>query len=308
MQDTQQQQQANQLAQKTYSAGDTVAESYAGESSDVGEQTVIPSRPRPTYFQCSADIQYLHTDNMFESDYNRQSADELISTAEFALAPTPYDLAGGKFAPQVGYINQWYNFGLTGDKTDGFFPVKLNNYDFTAEMPFLDMAWTKDNWTYDAGFDFTRLISGPSGPEFYREYTPHWGVRKQFDFAWNANLSAGYVGDVRFGVLSNPQFLPVASDYNNRVDQDLLLTYTQQLCQHALLQPYYCFQYTHFIAGGADRDDYLNTAGVALYWVITPQVSARLFASYAARNTTAHNASDYGQLNEGVGLNLTFRF
>jgi type II secretory pathway pseudopilin PulG len=308
IQNSQQQQQTGDLAQQTYSAGQDVPASYAGEVSDVGEQTVIAPGPRPTYFEAVADAQYLHTDNMFLSGYNKQSADELISTAEFSLAPTPYPLWHGSFAPRVGYINQWYNFGLTGDKTDGAFPEKLNNFDFTAEMPYIDMAWARNNWTFDAGFDFTSLISGQTGPEFYREYTPHWGVQKLLPFTGNSSLDIGYEGDVRFGVLNDPAALPVASDYNNRIDQDLMVAYTQKLCSHLMVQPYYSFQYTHFISGGVDRDDFLNTAGLSLYWMFTPQVSARIFASYAAMNTTAHGITDYNQLNEGFGLNLTFRF
>jgi hypothetical protein len=308
MDNTQSQQQAGQIAKSSYAPGDSVAESYAGEVSDVGEQTVIRLKPRATHFEFSADVQYLHTDNMFDSDAKQQEADELISTVSFALAPSAYPLEGGDFAPRVGYEQQWYNFGLMGRTTDGFIPTKLNNYDFTAEMPFLDLAWTKNHWTYDAGFNFTRLISGPDGGEFYREYTPHWGVQRLFQINDGASVAVGYEGDFRFGVLNNPAALTVASDYNNRTDQGLFATYTQRLCTHAVLQPFYRFNYTHFLSGGVDRDDYFNSVGAALYWVFTPQISARLFVSFEARNTSAPNASDYRRLDDGVGLNLTFRF
>ena len=301
----QQRRQAEQAAKTAYHAGDKVAEAYAGESSDTGEQVVILRRARPTYLEASADVQYLRTDNMFLSEHNRQDADELISTVQLALAPAPYDLAGGKFAPRVGYRHQWFDFGLWGAKIDGI-GTKLNTYDFNAQTAFVDMSWTRAGWTFDAGFDFTRLLTTTAYNEFYREYVPHWGVQKNFPLTATAAVSVGYEGDYRFSDLNNTG-LPVASDYNDRTDHGIFASYTQTFGKHAMLQPFYRFKYTCFTAD-VHRDDCLNSLGVAFYWFFTPQISARAFASYDLRQSSATGISDYEKLDTGVGLNLTFRF
>lgn len=302
----QQRRQAEQAAKTAYRAGDKVAEAYAGESSDTGEQLVILRRARPTYLEASADVQYLYTDNMFLSEHNRQDADVLVSTVQMALAPMPYDLAGGEFAPRVGYRHQWFDFGLWGAKLDGS-DIKLDAYDFNAQTAFADMKWTRAGWAFDAGFDFTRLLTTSAYNEFYREYVPHWGVQKTFPLNNTAIVSVGYEGDYRFSDFNNGA-LPLASDYNDRIDQGVFASLTQTLGSRALLQPYYRFKYTHFTAGGVDRDDCLNSFGVALYWFFTPRVSTRVFANYDLRNSSAAGIAEYSKLDAGVGLNLTFRF
>ena len=301
----QQRRQAEQAAKTVYHAGDKVAEAYTGESSDTGEQVVILRRARPTYLEASADVQYLRTDNLFLSEHQRQDVDELVSTIQLALAPTPYDLAGGSFVPRVGYRHQWYDFGLWGAKLDGS-DTKLDTYDFNAQTAFADMRWSRAGWSFDAGLDFTRLLTTSTYNEFYREYVPHWSVQKTLSLSATAAVSFGYEGDYRFGELSHTGLL-VSSDYNDRTDHGLFATYTQTFGRHAMLQPYYRFKYTHFTAD-VNRDDTLNSFGVAFYWFFTPQISARAFASYDLRHSSATGISDYEKLDTGVGLNLTFRF
>ena len=301
----QQRRQIEQAAKTAYHAGDKVAEAYAGESSDTGDQVVILRKARPTYLEASADVQYLHTDNMFLSEHNKQGADELISTVQIALAPAPYDLAGGKFAPRVGYRHQWYDFGLWGAKLDGY-DTKLNTYDFNAQTAFADMRWTRARWNFDAGFEFTRLLATSDYNEFYRECVPHWGVQRMFPLNDTATISVGYEGDYRFSKLTSAG-LTVASDYNDRTDHGILASYTQTFGKHAVLQPYYRFKYTHFTAD-VNRDDCLNSFGVAFYWFFTPRISARAFASYDLRQSSATGIADYRKLDTGMGLNLTFRF
>lgn len=301
----QQRRQIEQSARTAYHAGDKVAEAYAGESGDTGEQVVILRKARPTYLEASADVQYLRTDNMFLSEHNRQQVDELISTVQIALAPAPYDFAGGKFAPRAGYRHQWYDFGLWGAKLDGF-DTKLDTYDFNAQTAFADMRWVRARWSFDAGFDFTRLLTTSDYNEFYREYVPHWGVQRMFQPNDTATVIIGYEGDYRFSALNNAGlFIP--SNYNDRTDHGILMSYTQKFGQHAALQPYYRFKYTHFTAD-VNRDDCLNSFGVAFYWFFTPRISARAFASYDIRQSSATGIADYRKLDTGMGLNLTFRF
>lgn len=302
----QQRRQAEQAAKTVYHAGDKVAEAYEGECSDTGEQVVILHQARPTWLEVSADVQYLRTDNMFLSEHSRQEADVLVSTVQLALAPTPYDLGGGKFAPRAGYRHQWFDFGLWGAELDNV-PVKLDTYDFNAQTAFADMRWTRAGWSFDAGFDFTRLLATSTYNEFYTEHTPRWGVQRTFPLSATAAVTVGYEGDYRFSDLNNAGLF-VPSDYNDRTDHGILASYTQTFGRHAMLQPYYRFKYTHFTASDVNRDDTLNSFGVAFYWFFTPQISARVFASYDMRNSSATGISDYRKLDTGAGLNLTFRF
>ena len=282
-------------------------ENYSGGSADIGDLVSLQFKaPRPTWFEASADVQYLETDNMFLTERRTQDADELISTVQAALTPPPYAIAGGSFAPRIGYRHQWYNFGLDGKSLDTLATIKLRSYDFNASTAFLDLDWTREDWIYGIGFDFTRLLAAQSCNEFYREYVPRWGVERIFALNPTSTLVVGYDGDYRVSDLQNP-FLLVSSDYNDRTDHSLFATWTQTFGQHLVLQPNYRFKFTHFTTG-PNRDDYLNSVGVTLYWFFTPQINARVFASYDNRLSSGTGISDYESFSAGAGLNLTFRF
>jgi len=60
----QQRHQLDQAAQMMITTN-AVPELYAGESSDVGPQSVLQTKPRRTYLEAFADAQYFYTDNMF---------------------------------------------------------------------------------------------------------------------------------------------------------------------------------------------------------------------------------------------------
>ena len=315
----------NELSAKSYNEGDSVPEISPDEGSDAGPQSVLRIKQRKTYFEAMADAQYFYTDNMFLGDDFKKSADVLVSTVQIALAPTPYDLAGGKFAPRVGYRHQWFDYGLISrDKVDvldlgnlNTGKVRLNEFDFNAQTFFTDMRWSRDKWTAWLGFDFTRLLSTSSYNQFYEEYVPRWGLQRSFTVNDNAAFSLGYMGDYRF--TSVDTIPPVRDDdANDRTDHSLFAAWTQTLCKHALVQPYYRFTYTRFIVPtmtlrpsdfrlvSNDRNDYLHSLGIALYYFITPNISARVFVSYDLRESDA--AQDYAKLDAGGGVNFTLKF
>src|SRR3989442_1789117 len=121
-------QQRRQLEQtaRSYETGESAPELYAGENADVGPQSILKFKPRKTWFEAMADAQYFHTDNMFLNQHDKIGADVLVSTAQFALAPTPYELGGGRFAPRFGYRHEWFNFGLASDE-------RVLAYDFQGQ-------------------------------------------------------------------------------------------------------------------------------------------------------------------------------
>ena len=299
---------------KKYTPGESAPELYLGETTDVGPQSVLRMPPRKTYFEGVADVQYFRTDNMFLAHDHKESADVLVSTVQIALAPTAYDLGGGTFAPRIGYYHQWYNYGLISSKriqafdfeTSSFREVALHEFDFNAQTAFIDGRWMRDNWIFDVGFNYKRLLTWPGFDEFYREYVPRWGVRRMFPLDETKALTIGYEGDYRFTDTGRP--LPFFNDnFNDRTDHSLFVAYSQSLCQAAAIQPYYRFQYTRFTQGES-RNDYLHSFGLALYCSITKQIGLRAFVTYDILDTTSVIVPDYKKLDAGGGLNLTLRF
>ena len=292
-----------------------VPEFYLGETGDVGPQSVIQFKPRRTYIEASADEQYFFTDNVFLADHGKQHADVLVSTAQVALAPTPYQFAGGSISPRLGYQHQWFNYGLANSETVAVYPsfnqVDINMFDFNVSTFFGDIAWQKQNWTFTLGGDYRRLLDSQDYEEFYHEYVPRWSVRRDFPVNDSFAFSIGYEGDYHVTVTTPPGVVNPTSPvypaaFNNRIDQNLLLVADWRICNHAVLQPFYRLQFAHYTR--INRDDLINSFGLALYCPITKQIAIRTFASYDIAETDGFYVQNYQSLNVGIGLNLTVRF
>src|SRR5450432_1281488 len=87
-----------------------VPEFYEGETSDIGPQSVLQVKRKRTYVEAFADEQFFYTDNVFLANHDKQGASVLISTVQAALAPSPYEFAGGLLAPRIGYQQQWFTY------------------------------------------------------------------------------------------------------------------------------------------------------------------------------------------------------
>jgi hypothetical protein len=293
----------------------TVPEFYEGETSDIGPQSVLQVKRQRTYFQAFADEQFFYTDNAFLANHGKQSASVLISTVQAALAPSPYELAGGLFSPRIGYQQEWFTYGLADSTTVLVYPslqrVDISQFDFNAGTVFSDVAWSRQNWTFTAGCDYRRLLSSDNYDEFYHEFVPRWAVRRDFQLRDSVIISVGYEGDYRFTYAAPPAApnptSPVYPDtYNDRTDQSLVLVGSWQLCPHAILQPYYRLQYSHYTQ--IARDDWLNSFGLTLYCPITQQISLRTFVTYDIANTDGFYVQNYQKFDGGAGLNLTVSF
>jgi hypothetical protein len=292
-----------------------VPQFYEGETGDVGPQSVLRFKPRRTYIEASADEQYFFTDNVFLADHGRQHADVLVSTVQAALAPTPYEFAGGLLSPRAGYQHQWFNYGLANPNMVTIYPpfqqVDINTFDFNVSTFFGDVAWQRQNWTFTLGGDYRRLLDSGNYAEFYHEYVPRWSVRRDFSINDSLAFSIAYEGDYRMTGTKPPAVVnptsPVYPDtFNNRTDQSLLLVANWRLCSHAILQPFYRLQFAHYTR--INRDDLINSFGLTLYCPITKQITLRTFVSYDIANTDGFYVQDYQSLNAGGGLNLTVRF
>lgn len=308
----QQRRQLEQAAQLMVSTN-AVPELFAGESDDVGPQSVLKMKPRRTLFEASADAQYFYSDNMFLANGGKQEVDVLVTTVQAALAPTPYEFGGGLLAPRLGYQHQWFAYDLVGEHTVNVFnsttfsfdDISLKKFDFNVSTVFGDVSWTRQNWTFTFSADFRRLLDSGTYDEFYSELVPRWAVRRDFVLNEKQALSVGYEGDYR--VSDTPNVPPLAgSGFNDRTDHSLVVVGSWKLCRHAILQPSYRFQYTHYTA--TSRDDFLQSFGLAVYCPLNDNVALRGFVSYDSLATDGFYANNYDKLDAGVGLNLTVRF
>lgn len=298
---TQQRRALQQSAQQELQPGDNAPEIYPGESGDVGPQSVLAVKPRRTLFTGIADSEYFHTDNVFLDHNFHRSSGVLVSTAQIALAPTPYQMGQGSFAPRVGFSQQWYDFF-----PDHTLNPPLNNLDFNAQTIFADQRWMRDNWIVGGGFDYTRLMSTHNYSQFYSEYVPRWELQRSFPICDNNAFSLAYQGYYHFANASAAQFNQPQSSFYDRLDQVLIATYNFTPCTHAQIQPYFAYKYTHFTAN-IHREDNLYSAGLAVYCLISKNFSARAFVGYDKRNSSVEIAA-YNQFDAGGGLNFTISF
>jgi len=311
--DTVQQQQQLEQSAGLGAATNSVPELYAGESSDVGPQSVLQLKPHRTIFTASADMQYFHTDNLLLTQNNRQGADVLVSTVDAVLTPVTAKLGDGTLAPRLGYQQQWFDYGLADNASfttfnpsiPGFTTAHLNDYDFNVQTVFSDVTWSWQNWIISAGGDYRRLLVTGDYDQFYSEFVPRWSARRVFDLSPATALSLGYEGDYRITdtALTSPG---LDSSSYNRTDNSLVLVGSWKVCEHVVLQPYYRFEFSHYT--GIRRDDYLNSFGLALYFPVCKNTALRAFVGYDNLDTDAAYANSYENLTAGGGLNLTIGF
>jgi len=308
-------QQRRSLEQAAQSlTGTNVPALYESETSDVGPQSVLKMKPRRMWIQAFADEQYFYTDNMFLADHGQQGADVLVSTVQAALAPTPFEFHGGQLAPRVGYQHRWFNYDLAGSgtvnvydfNTGTFNTIGLDVFDFNASTVFGDVAWQRENWTFGLGANFLRLLDSGNYNEFYHEYVPRWFVRRDFPLTQTTAISLAYEGDYRATETASPMPVGYTGSFNDRSDHSLVLFGSWRLCSHAILQPVYRFEFTHYTR--INRDDLLNSFGLTLYCPLTKNVTLRGFVGYDNLNTDGFYAQHYEQLSAGGGLNLTVNF
>jgi hypothetical protein len=301
--------------QQTAQALDTnsVPALYDSETSDVGPQSVLQMKARRTWIQAYADAQFFYTDNVFLADRNKQDANVLVSTVMAELAPTPYNFEDGQFAPRLGYQHQWFNYDLIGSSSlqivnNQFFGNSggLDTFDFNVSTVFADVSWRRQNWQFTLGADFRQLLDSGSYSEFYREGVPRWSVSRDFSLTPAIGISIGYQGDYRVTETASPVPSGFGTDYNDRTDQGIYVVGSWRLCRHAILQPFYNFQYTHYTS--IDRDDLLNSFGLTLYCPLTKNITLRGFVGYDNFNTDGFYSQNYEQLAAGGGLNLSVRF
>ena len=286
-------------------------ELYAAEDEDVGPQRILKIKPNRTYLEVMADSQYFYTDNTFLTDEKKVSTAIAVNTIQLALAPTPYELSSGSFAPVIGFRSQWYNYGLDGGNDN------LDRLNFNAQTIFGGANYVfNEHWRASLTFDYTRLLDQHSYNEFYDEYVPGLGIQRSFPLnekmAFSAELRTAYhITHVdRFAVSVGGITTRSRPDVNDRLDNSLTLSLTAVIVPNLVASEYY--QLTHYYyprtAFNEDRNDFLNTIGLSLAYYFDPRAFIRIFANADVRQSDDSRGQKYAKLDAGINLALTLRF
>lgn len=288
--------------------GEAPPELFPGESTDVGPQSILKLKPRRRHWEASTDSQYLYTSNMLltEAPTARTATSLLVNTVQFAMAPDAYELRGRSFSPRIGFRHQWFNYGLEDSGRN------LDAFDFDAQTIFLDGRYSvAENWIANLGLNYTRLLGHQPGVadhnEFYKEWAPRWGLERYLPLGERQVIRLGYQGEYHVSEV-DPVPPVLTAGRNDRLDQTFIASYTHAFNAHLIAQPFYRFQYTAYTASGADRNDFLNTVGLALAWVFNEYASVRLFTTYDYKESDNALVADYRKFDAGGGLSLRIRF
>ena len=286
--------------------GTNAPETYPGEDKEVGPQHILRLLPLHTLFEVDVDSQYLYTDNAMLTRRPVRSSTELVNTIRAAISPTPYKMGNGRFAPSIGYLSQWYDYGLGGDD--------LSAMDFNVQTAFASAKYLFPNdWSVFGEFDYTRLSSQQLIKHFYSDYTPIVGVQRLIQVGNRGLISASLQADYHDSWTINSP-----NNSQDRADGIFSLAFGYQFTPHFMVQPSYRFQYTYYqhatsttpgINGPSGRNDYLNSFGITAAYYFTPNLSLRVFANDDIKMVDHDKlAPQYHDYNFGVDLSYSIRF
>lgn len=282
-------------------AGTNAPEVYPGENSDIGPQHILRLIPHRTYFEVKADSQYMYTDNAQLTQHPVIPATEFVNTVSAAFAPTPYKWGPGRFAPEIGYLSQWYNYGLGNHD--------LSFMDFNVQTLFASAKYLlPNNWELFGEFDYTRLSNEHNYDVFYHDFTPSLGFQRLIPFGDQAVLAVGMQADYHDSWTVNPP-----TDSQDRADGIFNLTFAYQVLPQLVLGPYYRFQYTHYrfdTLHNSGRNDFLNSFGLLVTYdfKVVPGLALVSFVNDDIKETGDALAPKYHDYNVGVDLRYTLRF
>ncbi len=278
-------------------SGTLTPELYPGENEDVGPQRILKLKPRHQWIAALVDSQFSYTSNARLAQ-NGESSTLFVNTVEASVTPPTYSVLNYDIATRGGLRFQWYNYGLDGTES----PLSL--FDFHAQTVFAEESFAPaEKWRAALGVEATRLLHQGEYDEFYKELAPNWGVARYFPISNDKVFVASYKGYYRVTETLTP-----FSANNDRTDHSITLAYSQQIYPKLLVQPFYRFQYTHFI-DSPGRNDIQNTVGVFLTYNVCANASVRTFALYDNRDTDQNTlASDYDKFDAGLGVMVNVRF
>jgi hypothetical protein len=282
-------------------AGTNAPEVYPGENTDIGPQHILRVMQHRSLFEVRLGEEYLYTDNALLTTKGMTRASEIVSTLEAAYAPTPYKVGDGRFAPAVGFINQWYNYWNNGAG------LNLSKVDFVVQTLYARAAYLfQNNWSAYGEFDYNRLLNPSQYNEFYHDFTPKAGVQRLFQLRDNLLFSASFDTAYHFSWQNN-----APNDSQDRWENTLGLSLSYQVTPKIVLQPYYRLEYSYYEWSSSHtpgRNDLLNSFGLSAGYYFTPALSLRAFVNYDAKITDDNLTPSYRDYNLGLDLTYTLRF
>ena len=275
-------------------------ELYQGESTDVGPQRILRLVPRPRYLNVLFDSQAFYTDNAnFAPTRQKLGSTVFVNTFQAALTPPELPLGDGKIISTLGVASQWYNY-----END-----QMRRLDFDAQTVFLGGKYLVGKWLLTFDTSYTRLVDQPNYHLTYQEFLPALTLQHFFPITDSLLVTLGNQFDYHF--TDRPATLGTYPDINNRLDNIVSLTVSWKITRHLVLQPSYRFMFSNYhynTLQNADRNDYLNSAGVSLVYTFNENFSIRTFFNYNAKCSDDPYAAAYHELNGGAGVALNLLF
>jgi hypothetical protein len=305
-----------QLPQPQLRAGTNAPELYTGENEDIGPQYILRvnnQKARRNLFEVTLDSQVFYSDDAnYAGHSSRIGSAVFINTIQGAIAPDPFNLGPGKFAPAAGFSCQLYDYSSRA----------MDPLDFYAETAFANLRYLfGKNWQVTVGGNYTRLINQSGRNETYREWLPNVSLQRGFAINDHLALIVGDVVDYHFTHVQStiiPTVPPAHTrdDLNDHLDDSIFVTLNWQVTSHLAVQPFYRFQYSYYRFDTAssippaqnDRSDWLNSVGLNVVYSFNSFASLRMFCSYNTKSSTDSLAPAYDELNGGLGATLDIKF
>ncbi len=281
-------------------AGTNAPELYQGENADVGPQRILRLKPHTDYFDVLFDSEAFYSDNAnFAQAPNAIGSMIFVDTVQAAFMPPPITIGPGKFEPSAGVASQWYNYANS----------RMSPLDFEAQTIFANGRYSFGKWQIGAGVNYTRLVNQANYEQTYQELLPNFGIQRIFSIGQKLLLAVGDQVDYHFTDV--PSVFGSRSDINDHFDNDVNVTLSWQMTRHMIVQPFYRFQFSNYrynTLQTSDRNDYLHTVGIALFYYFNKNVSLRTFFNYSTKTSDDPFTSNYHEYDGGIGAELEFKF
>jgi hypothetical protein len=281
-------------------AAEAIPSLYKDEIEDVGPQFVLKTKPKPEWLEASLDVQMAGTSNVYLTEKGHIRSSVMVSSAQLAIAPKPWELGSGKVAFRTGYRHQKFSYATGSQKQPD-----LNDLDFDVSTFFTQgRYYFNDSWAATVGVDHNRLLNAASGQydEFYSEVVPSVGVDGQYKVNDKSALTVSVSGAWHLTRTDPP-----TPRVNDRVDEAIVLAYIRQISPKLVVQPYYRVQFTEYLRNKG-RKETLQSLGMSVSYTINNWASVRAFASYEARDSSSYIVQDYRKFDNGVGASFLIRF
>lgn len=301
-----------------------VPELYAGESADMGSQTLLTEKPVIRLFEATADTSFTYTSNASLDTINPKDTGIWATTLSLAIAPEAWEIGAGKLSVRSGYRHTFWIYDVkkqvdTTNLNAGNF--ELSSFFVSGRYMFLE------NWSATFGVDHNRIMGGKASwrmgrmfeegnwNEIFTEFNPNWALDRSFELTKKVSASLGYSGGYHFTCadgdkLSTPQ---KTERWNDHLDNALMLNVMYSPNEKWMFQPFArvahaLYTRTAEIKGHEHRRDLTRSLGVNVVWSPTERTSIRASISGEFRNSNDPSTTDYSKFDAATGVSFTFKF